>query len=288
MIPTISGQRLVATYGRLRALDGLDLSAGVGVTGLLGPNGAGKTTLLRMLATVAPPRDGQLRILGRNPANADDRLAIRRTLGYLPQEAGFPRGFTAFEAIDYLAVLKEHTATTARHEEVRRVLRLVGLQDVATQKVRRLSGGMRRRLALAQTLLGRPELLVLDEPTVGLDPEQRIRFREIISEAGVDRTVVLSTHQTEDVAAVCLQVVVIDHGRALFAGTVRELVALAQGRVWVDEQRDGRAVAAYRLGDGSYHHVGDPPAGAQLAAATIEDAYLLLVGPAERKDVIAA
>jgi ABC-2 type transport system ATP-binding protein len=121
---------------------------------------------------------------------------------------------------------------------------------------------------------------VLDEPTVGLDPEQRIRFREIISEAGVGRTVVLSTHQTEDVAALCSQVVVLDHGRALFAGSVPELVGLALGRVWVSPTRDGRAVAAYRLGDGTYRHVGEPPAGSQLVAATIEDAYLLLVGPA--------
>jgi len=276
---SIRGEGLVSTYGRLRALDGLDISAGVGVTGLLGPNGAGKTTLLRALATVASPREGRLRILGRDPAVADDRVSIRRTLGYLPQDAGFPLGFTAFEAIDYLAVLKEHTATAARHDEVRRVLRLVGLHDVATKKVRALSGGMRRRLALSQTLLGSPELLVLDEPTVGLDPEQRIRFREIISEAGVGRTVVLSTHQTEDVAALCNQVVVIDHGRALFAGTVPDLVGQAHERVWVDDVRDGRAVAAYRLGDGTYRHVGAPPAGALLTPPTLEDAYLLLVGP---------
>jgi len=288
MSHSIQGAGLVTRYGRLRALDGLDLTAGIGVTGLLGPNGAGKTTLLRALATVAAPDEGRLRILGRDPGVADDRLAIRRMLGYLPQDAGFPRGFSAFEAIDYVAVLKEHAETRARHEEVRRVLRLVGLHDVATKKVRALSGGMRRRLALCQTLLGRPELLILDEPTVGLDPEQRIRFREIISEAGIGRTVVLSTHQTEDVAAVCSQVVVIDHGRALFAGTVPELVGQAHARVWVDDRRDDRAVAAYRLGDGTYHHVGDPPAGAQLTPATIEDAYLLLVGPPRETDGEAA
>jgi ABC-2 type transport system ATP-binding protein len=285
---TIQADALVQTYGRLRALDGLDLVAGVGVTGLLGPNGAGKTTLLRALATVAAPDEGHLRILGHDPGTPEGRLAIRRTLGYLPQETGFPRGFTAFEAIDYLAVLKEHSATRARHDEVRRVLRLVGLHDVSTKKVRALSGGMRRRLALAQTLLGQPELLVLDEPTVGLDPEQRIRFREIISEAGMGRTVVLSTHQTEDVAALCSQVVVIDHGHALFAGTVPELVARAHDRVWIDDARDGRAVAAYRLGDGTYRHVGEPPPGAQLTQPTIEDAYLLMVGPTDRDEVIAA
>ena len=163
-------------------------------------------------------------------------MKIRRSLGYLPQDAGFHGGFTAFEAIDYIAVLKEHTQPRARHDEVRRVLSLVGLDGVATKKVRALSGGMRRRLGLAQALLGRPDLLVLDEPTVGLDPEQRIRFRDLVSEAGHGRTVVLSTHQTEDVAAVCSHVVVVNHGRPLFAGTVDELTQLADGRVWVDDR----------------------------------------------------
>ncbi|MBO9521454.1 MAG: ATP-binding cassette domain-containing protein [Nocardioidaceae bacterium] len=281
---TIEAQGLVRRYGRLRALDGLDLSTGTGVTGLLGPNGAGKTTLLRILATVMPYDDGALRVLGQDPRTPAGRLAIRRSLGYLPQDAGFHRGFTAFEAIDYVAVLKEHTQVRARHDEVRRVLGEVGLTDVATRKVRALSGGMRRRLALAQALLGSPDLLVLDEPTVGLDPEQRIRFRELVSEAGDGRTVLLSTHQTEDVAAVCSQVVVVDHGRSLFAGSVADLVAVAQGRVWVDETRDPRAYAGWRLADGSYHHVGDPPAGAALVAPRIEDAYLLLLGPGASRE----
>ena len=168
-----------------------------------------------MLATVSRPYDaGSLRMLGEDPRDAAGRLAIRRSLGYLPQDAGFHRGFTAFEAIDYIAVLKEQVqprdsprrgAPGARRWSVS--------SDVATKKVRALSGGMRRRLALAQALLGRPDLLVLDEPTVGLDPEQRIRFRDLVSEAGHGRTVLLSTHQTEDVAAVCSHVVVVNHGR---------------------------------------------------------------------------
>ena len=276
---TIEARGLVKAYGRTRAVDGLDLVTRTGVTGLLGPNGAGKTTLLRMLATVTSYDAGALRVLGRDPADADARLAIRRRLGYLPQEAGFHRGFTAFEAVDYLAVLKEHDERRARHAEVRRVLGLVGLGDQAATKVRALSGGMRRRLGLAQALLGDPDLLILDEPTVGLDPQQRIRFRDLVAEAGRGRTVLLSTHQTEDVAAVCSDVVVVDRGRTVFAGSVDELVDVARGRVWLDDRRDPSALAAWRLGDGSYHHVGDPPAGAQLAPAGIEDAYLVLVGP---------
>ncbi|HET9858655.1 MAG TPA: ATP-binding cassette domain-containing protein [Nocardioidaceae bacterium] len=279
MNTTIHARGLVKAYGRHRALDGLDLTSTTGVTGLLGPNGAGKTTLLRVLATVLAADSGDLRILGKDPHDPEGRLHIRRSLGYLPQDAGFHRGFTAFEAVDYVAVLKEHTGARARHDEVRRVLDRVGLSDVANKKVRALSGGMRRRLGLAQALLGTPSLLVLDEPTAGLDPEQRMRFRDLVSEAGHGKTVVLSTHQTEDVAAVCSHVVVVKNGRALFAGTPTELAAVATGRVWVDTDRDPRAYAGWRLGAGTYHHIGDPPAGAQLVDPTIEDAYLLLLGP---------
>ena len=279
MNTTIEATGLVKAYGRHRALDGLDLTTHPGVTGLLGPNGAGKTTLLRVLATVLAADSGSLRILDRDPLEAAGRLEIRRRLGYLPQDAGFHRGFTAFEAVDYVAVLKEHTATRARHDEVRRVLDLVGLADVAAKKVKTLSGGMRRRLGLAQALLGTPSLLVLDEPTAGLDPEQRIRFRDLVSDAGEGRTVVLSTHQTEDVAAVCSHVVVVRRGQAVFAGSVPQLVSVADGRVWVDSTRDPRAYAGWRLGAGRYHHIGDPPPGAELVEPTIEDAYLLLLGP---------
>ncbi len=279
MNPTIEAEGLAKSYGRHRALDGFDMVAHPGVTGLLGPNGAGKTTLLRGLATVLPLDAGSVRLLGRDPADEDQRLQIRRRLGYLPQEAGFHRGFTTFEALDYVAVLKEHTERRSRHEEVRRVLDLVGLSEVATKKVRALSGGMRRRLGLAQALLGRPELLVLDEPTVGLDPEQRMRFRDLVSESGTGRTVVLSTHQTEDVAAVCSHVVVVDRGRSLFAGTPTDLAAYARGRVWVDDEKDPRALASWRVGSGRYHLVGDPPSGAELVDPSIEDGYLLLLGP---------
>lgn len=279
MTTTVEATGLTKTYGRRPALAGLDLATRTGVTGLLGPNGAGKTTLLRILATVLPADTGHLRLLGQDPHDPAGRRHVRRRLGYLPQDAGFHRGFTAFEAVDYVAVLKEHTRTRARHDEVRRVLDLVGLGDVATTKVRALSGGMRQRLGLAQAMLGNPELLVLDEPTVGLDPEQRMRFRDLVSDAGRGRTVILSTHQTEDVAAVCSEVVVVTGGRSVFTGTPSELAQVATGRVWVDDDKDPRAIAGWRVGAGHYHHIGDPPAGAELVDPTIEDAYLLLLGP---------
>jgi ABC-2 type transport system ATP-binding protein len=266
-------------FGRAVVLDGVSFDVPAGVTGLLGPNGAGKTTLLRILATVLAPDGGNVRVRGQNPADHDGRVAVRRRLGYVPQEPGFHRSFTAFEFVDYVAILKEWTDRRARHDEVRRVLSLVDLEPVAQKKIRTLSGGMRRRVALAQALLGDPVLLVLDEPTAGLDPEQRMRFREVVSGLALDRAVVLSTHQTEDVAAVCEQVVVLDGGRVHFRGSVTDLRDRAGGQVWQSAGRDPTARLSWRGGDGRYRNVGQaPPSDAELLEPTIEDAYLLLLG----------
>jgi ABC-2 type transport system ATP-binding protein len=277
-MPTVEIDDVRKRFGRTTALAGLTFDAPAGITGLLGPNGAGKTTLLRMAATVLAPDSGRIRLLGWDPSVADDRLAIRRRLGYMPQEPGFHRSFTAFEFVDYIAILKEMTDRQTRHDEVRRVLTLLGLQNVMDRKIRALSGGMRRRVALAQALLGDPEILVLDEPTAGLDPEQRLRFREIVSERAADRTVLLSTHQTEDVAALCPRVVVMLDGAALFEGTPKELTGVASGRVWLSPERSAAARLSWRNADGAHRNIGDPPAGADLVAPTLEDGYLLLVG----------
>jgi ABC-2 type transport system ATP-binding protein len=268
---------VIRSFRGYPAVAGVDLSAGRGVTGLLGPNGAGKTTLLRILATVLAPDRGRLRLLGHDPGTPAGRLAIRRRLGYLPQEPGFHRGMTVFDFIDYVAILKEMTDRRARHDEVRRVIELAGLPQVTGKRIRALSGGMRRRVGLAQALLGDPDLVILDEPTAGLDPEQRLRFRESVSRIGEGRTVILSTHQTEDVAAVCQTVVVLHQGRCLFTGTPAGLIEQAAGRVWLDSTRGPDAHVAWRNGDGLMRNVGDPPADARLAAPTLEDAYLLLV-----------
>ena len=206
----------------------------------------------------------------------------------MPQEPGFHRQFTAFEFVDYIAILKEMTDTRARHREVRRVLELVGLGDVAGRRIRKLSGGMRRRIALAQALLGDPPLLVLDEPSAALDREQRLRFRELVSELGESRIVLVSTHQTEDGAALCQRVIVLRDGHDAFDGTPAQLSALARDRVWVADGRDARAQLWWRTAEGRHRHVGDPPAGAQLVDPTIEDGYLLLVGPTAAADAVAA
>jgi ABC-2 type transport system ATP-binding protein len=264
-------------YGSREVLAGLDLTFGVGVTGLLGPNGAGKSTLIRCLATTLAPDGGSIHALGLDPAFGAERTALRRRLGYLPQTPGFYPHFTVFELVDYVAVLKELTDRRERHRQVRRVLDEMGLADRAKTRVRKLSGGMRQRLALAQALLGDPELVILDEPTVGLDPDQRMRFRTLVSRLGEDRTVLLSTHQTEDVAALCERVVVLGSGRAAFTGTPARLAATAADRVWLTQERpaDGRY---WRTADGRYRVLGDRPAGGVPTEPSVEDGYLLHLG----------
>ncbi|MGA5360076.1 ABC transporter ATP-binding protein [Streptomyces purpurascens] len=275
MTVTVSASGLGLRYGGTRALDDVSLRLSAGVTGLLGPNGAGKTTLLRVLATALPADQGAFTVLGHDPGTARGRQEVRRRLGYLPQTPGFHPDFTAFEFVDYVAILKEMTGRADRHREVRRVLEEVGLADVRGKRIRKLSGGMRQRVGLGAALVGDPGFLVLDEPTVGLDPEQRMRFRELIAGAGEGRTVLLSTHQTEDVAMLCHRVLVMAGGRVRFEGTPAELTARAAGRVWSSTERDPGAKAGWRTGSGAFRNVGDPPDGAELLEPTLEDGYLL-------------
>jgi ABC-2 type transport system ATP-binding protein len=276
--PTVAVEGLSKSYGSTPALTDVNLSISSGVTGLLGPNGAGKTTLLRIVATVLAADAGRVRVLGEDPSRDDGRLSIRRRLGYFPQEPGYYQNFTAFEFVDYIAILKEMNDRRARHDDVRRVLSVVGLDDVMHKKIKKLSGGMRRRVIVAQALLGQPELLVLDEPTAGLDPEQRLRFREVVSSIAERQTVMLATHQTEDVAAMCQKVMVIDRGSVLFNGTPTDLTAQARGQVWLSDQPDPAAKVSWRTATGEHRVVGHEPHGAVAAEPTLEDGYLLLIG----------
>ena len=280
MGPTVTAEGVVKRYRSRTVLDDVALQAGQGVTALLGPNSAGKTTLLRIVATVLRPDDGRVLVFGLEPGDGAQRREIRRRLGYQPQEPGFFQSFTVLAFLDYVAVLKELTGSQFRRQEVRRVVDLVDLGAVANIKIRKLSGGMRRRVALGQALLGEPELLILDEPTAGLDPEQRLRFREVVSRVATEHTVLLSTHQTDDVAAVADRVVVLHEGQVRFRGTPAELTSLAAGRVWLADEGEPSARLSWRTGTGQHRLLGDPPPGAGLIEPTIEDGYLLLVGPA--------
>jgi ABC-2 type transport system ATP-binding protein len=219
---------LTRRFGRTQAVAGVDLKTGPGVFGLLGPNGAGKTSLLRMMATVIPPSSGRLRLLGRDPGVYAPRREIRRRLGYLPQNLGYYPGFTVAEFIEYFALLKE--MPTARVPvAVAAAIEHVGLSEQARAKLRTLSGGMLRRVGIAQAIVNGPELLLLDEPTAGLDPEQRVAFRTLLRDLGERATIVVSTHLVEDVAAACSRVALMDRGRIVFDGTPEELTARGEG-----------------------------------------------------------
>ncbi|HEY1616050.1 MAG TPA: ATP-binding cassette domain-containing protein [Streptosporangiaceae bacterium] len=277
-------EQLTRAYGRTVALDRVDLTLPGGIVGLLGPNGAGKTTLLSIVATIAAPDSGRIQVLGLDPADAVQRVEIRRRLGYLPQDLGYHRHFTVAAFLDYVAILKEITDSRRRHAEVARVLAAAGLEDRGREKIRTLSGGMRRRLGVAQALLGSPALLVLDEPAAGLDPEQRLRFRELLSGLPDDPTVLLATHQVEDVTAICSHVVVLLGGQVRFSGTPAGLAARARGRVFLAAERQPDAELSWRAGDGRWRHIGSHvPAGAEPVPPTAEDGYLLLSGSAGRE-----
>ncbi|HUQ55789.1 ABC transporter ATP-binding protein [Lentzea sp.] len=216
LVVRVGGRR-----GGRNAVDGLDLRLGQGVHGLLGPNGAGKTTLIRTLATVQRPSGGSLSLLG---TPIDGRLRpVRRRLGYLPQHFGFYKRFKVREFVEYLAWLKEMPSREIPGA-VNRALERVGLTDRAEDRMKSLSGGMVRRVGIAQAIVNEPDVLLLDEPTVGLDPAQRLRFRELVAELGQRSCVLISTHLVEDVAAACTDVVLVSEGSLVFQGTPSDLV----------------------------------------------------------------
>ena len=202
------------SFGRNKAVDGVSLEAGPGVLGLLGPNGAGKTSLLRMLATVLPPSSGEIRLLERDPGRTADRREIRRRLGYLPQNLGYYPAFTVVEFIEYFALLKEVPAARVPRAVAAAVER-VDLGTKAKAKLRTLSGGMLRRVGIAQAIVNDPHLLLLDEPTAGLDPEQRVGFRALLRLLGETSTVVVSTHLVEDVGAACSEVTLMEDRKSV-------------------------------------------------------------------------
>ncbi|MFI1993873.1 ABC transporter ATP-binding protein [Actinoplanes sp. NPDC020271] len=220
----VHAEGLRVRAGRHLAVDGLDLALGTGVHGLLGPNGAGKTTLMRALATVLEPAGGKLTLLGESVDGRADLRRVRRGLGYLPQQFGFYPRFTVREFVEYMAWLKEMPKSLVPGA-VQRAIERVGLADRAGSRMKTLSGGMLRRAGIAQAIVNDPAVLLLDEPTVGLDPEQRLDFRELLRDLGTDCCVLVSTHLVEDVVAACSDVVMMNEGRILYQGTPADLIA---------------------------------------------------------------
>lgn len=219
---TVSVDGLRARYGSHLVLDGVSLRMGTGVHGLLGPNGAGKTTLMRTLATVMRPGAGKVRLLGHDVARRESRTEVRRRLGYLPQTFGYYPRFTVAEFVEYIAWLKQMPPDRVPDAVERAIVR-VGLTDRAKSKMKKLSGGMLRRAGIAQAIVNDPDLLLLDEPTAGLDPERRVEFRELLRGIGATSTVIVGTHLVEDVAAACTEVTLLDSGGLVFAGTPGQL-----------------------------------------------------------------
>jgi ABC-2 type transport system ATP-binding protein len=277
---------LTKTYrGGTRAINGLDLTVPTGMFGLLGANGAGKTTLMRILAGLLRPTSGEVTVGPHDLTTAHGRTEVKRTLGYLPQDLGVYPDLTATEFLDYVALLKGMDDRAARRRRVAELLEVVALSTMAGRKLKGFSGGMKRRIGIAQALLNDPRLLIVDEPTAGLDPEERIRFRTLLARLAGDRTVLLSTHIVEDIAQTCRELAVLDKGQPIFRGTVADLMAVAQGRVWSvvtnGQEPEGVVVSALPDQEGVRYRVVAPTApapGAELVAPSLEDGYLALRG----------
>jgi ABC-2 type transport system ATP-binding protein len=213
-----------------RALDGVDLEVGRGMFGLLGPNGAGKSTLMRTIATLQTPSEGAIAFGDIDVIAEPEKL--RRTLGYLPQDFGVYPRVSAIDLLDHMAVLKGIASKGERKDTVETLLQQVNLWDVRKKAVAGYSGGMRQRFGIAQALIGRPSLIIVDEPTAGLDPEERNRFLNLLAEIGENVVVILSTHIVDDVSDLCPRMAVLAGGRILKEGAPAELVQGLAGRVW--------------------------------------------------------
>lgn len=289
---TITG--LSKTYGNgVRALDGVDLSIGRGLFGLLGPNGAGKSTLMRTIAALQEPDAGSIVLDGIDGLAEPQEL--RRRLGYLPQDFGVYPGIPALDLLDHIAVLKGLRDRKARRDQVLALLELTNLHKVRHKAVSTFSGGMRQRFGIAQALLGAPSLIVVDEPTAGLDPEERSRFHNLLSEIGENAVVLLSTHIVEDVRDLCPRMAILAGGRIVLEGAPAALMAELEGRLWrktlpkhaVEAYRASYDVVASRLfgGQARVYVLADarPEPGFEPAPPDLEDVYFSVLASHPRR-----
>jgi ABC-type multidrug transport system ATPase subunit len=273
-----------------RALDGISLELPAGMFGLLGPNGAGKSTLMRCIATLQVPQSGRIQMDGLDVLA--DPAALRRMLGYLPQDFGVYPRVSAWDMLDHLAVLKGYAAAGERRDTVEQLLRQVNLWDVRRKAIAGFSGGMRQRFGIAQALLGNPRLVIVDEPTAGLDPEERNRFLNLLAEIGENVVVILSTHIVEDVAELCPRMGILASGRVVAQGAPAQLIEGLQGRVWrkviekdeLDALRTRQHVLSTRLLAGrTLVHVlaeSSPEPGFSAVSPDLEDVYFAALAAA--------
>ncbi|WP_409347019.1 ABC transporter ATP-binding protein [Paenibacillus sp. MBLB4367] len=279
-------QQLTKTFGAKKALDSVNLRIGEGMFGLLGPNGAGKTSFMRILTTLLPKSGGHIEIGG---IAIEEKARIRGMVGYLPQDFSIYPSFTVYEAMDYLGMLSGMSDRKARGHQIAYLLAKVNLEAQRKIKVRALSGGMKRRLGIAQAMLHDPRVLIVDEPTAGLDPEERIRFRHLLRDFSEGRIVILSTHIVEDIEFTCENLAVLKKGKLLYEGRVKGLLEHAKDAVWtatIERDELDAVRSAYPIlstvseGDGIRLRLLSeqrPLAQAVSVQPTIEDAYMKLM-----------
>lgn len=276
---------LSKNYGKKSALKNVSVTIHSGMYGLLGRNGAGKTSLMRILATLSVPSSGEISM---NGIPIKETTKIREIVGYLPQDFSFYRNMSVYGAMDYLGLLS-NIPDKVRKERISALLEQVNLKENVRTKVKALSGGMKRRLGIAQALLHNPQILIVDEPTAGLDPEERIRFRNLLSEFAEDRIVILSTHISSDVESSCENIGVLDNGRMIWSGGTEELVKQAEGKVYLIsavKKKDKLIKEKYTVlniiasGSGTQYRVlSDTPPEEKhiLQDPTLEDGYMYLL-----------
>jgi ABC-2 type transport system ATP-binding protein len=276
------------TYSNgVQALKDVTLTIPAGMYGLLGPNGAGKSTLMRILATLQEPDAGSIRLGELDVVQQKDE--VRQTLGYLPQEFGVYPKVTAEKLLDHFAILKGIIDRRARNEVVEALLRQTNLWDVRRQKLGGYSGGMRQRFGVAVALLGNPKLMIVDEPTAGLDPAERVRFLNLLSELGENSVVILSTHIVEDVSELCTRMAIINRGEILLEAEPQRAVAELKGKIWrrviersalVRIEQEHAVISTKLLGGRTVVHVhsdGSPGAGFEPVEADLEDVYFTVM-----------
>lgn len=276
-------QNITKRYRDKTAVDDVSITLTPGVWGLLGANGAGKTTLMRMLAGILRPSSGRILCDGVEVGTLG--AAYREKLGYLPQEFGFYPEFTVQDYLEYMAALKGLPRTEAARQ-IDALLERVSLTEVRRKKIVKLSGGMKRRVGIAQALLNDPEILILDEPTAGLDPKERVRFRNVISSLGKNRMVLLSTHIVSDIDYIADRILIMKNGELIQEGTEKEITDKVEGCVWkciVSEKEAGQITSSFIVSNmrSSGENVElrivserQPVAGAENVESTLEDAYL--------------
>ena len=212
------------------ALNNINLNIGKGIFGLLGKNGSGKTTLMRIITTLMEPTKGNINILGLE-YNKKNYEKIKKNIGYLPQEFGFYRDFTVLEIMNYLSILN-NIDNSVKKDKIKKILNNVGMYDCRDKKYKQLSGGMKRRVGLAQAMLNEPKILIVDEPTAGVDPQERIKIRNLLNEYSQNNTVLFSTHIVEDIESTCNNLAILNEGNLVFNGDLKTLLDLAKGKLW--------------------------------------------------------